>query len=62
MHAWALIVVIAMESSPQLMGTFKTQEECREQAERIEAESFIVRRFKANTGCFKLVEPNFPQG
>ena len=61
MHTWALIAVIAMESPPQLAGMFKTEAECREKAERIEAESYLVRHFKSTTACFVMVERNYPQ-
>ena len=61
MHTWALIAVIAIESPPQLAGMFKTEAECREKAERIEAESYLVRHFKSTTACFVMVDSNYQQ-
>lgn len=61
MHTWALIAVMAMGSPPQLVGTFKTEAECREKAERIEAESYLVRHFKSTTACFVMIDSNYQQ-
>jgi hypothetical protein len=61
MHTWALIAIMAMGSPPQLVGTFKTEAECRDKAEVIEAQAYLVQHFKSTTACFVMVDRNYPQ-
>lgn len=53
MLTWALIAMFAAGGEPELIGTYKTEEECRQKAQISE---MLYSGAERQIECFKLVE------
>ena len=53
MITWALIAMFAAGGEPELIGTYKTEEECRQKAQISE---MLYSGAERQIECFKLVE------